>query len=94
MNTKPFISIIIIGFNTKNELEKLLISIKNIHNESIEIIYVDDGSNDQSYEMYSSFTLQYSKKGKKLNSNMGRTHATQEGISLAEGEWLYFIRSN
>ena len=94
MNAKPFISIVIIGLNTKNELKSLLISIKNLNNKSVEIIYIDDGAGDGSYEMYSSFALQYNKKGKKLNSNMGRTYATHEGILLAKGEWLCFIRSN
>ena len=53
------ISIVIIGYNSQNELIKCLDSLNNIqsNNSLKEIIYVDDGSNDDSVNFFkNSFT--------------------------------------
>ena len=65
-NQNITISVIIIGYNTKNYLVGLLHSIKKqnifIPQKNIEIIYVDDGSNDGSIEIFRSFPLNFKKK--------------------------------
>ena len=89
------ISIIIIGFNTEKPLSQLLKSINTIQiNQLIEVIYIDDGSIDSSYDLFNACQLKFSKKSYKINTNKGRAFATEKGISIAKGEWLYFIRSN
>ena len=91
------ISIIIIGYNTKKTLIKLLSSINNqalSKNHSIEIIYVDDGSVDGSFEAFKKFNLKFHKKTIKLVKNLGRVAATQAGVDIARGTWCYFVRSN
>ena len=90
------ISIIIIGYNTCRDLKKLLYSINNLSasSEILEIIYVDDGSQDSSLKMFRDFNLKFLKKSKKNRTNQGRSFSTQEGIKLASGDWYLFIRSN
>jgi len=96
MNNKDYISIIIIGYNTCNQLNRLLESINNqkLDNQLIEIIYVDDGSSDKSFQMFNDFITPHKKISKKFQKNSGRVEATQKGINLATGKWLFFIRSN
>ena len=94
MGQKHLISIVIIGYNTKNELHELLLSINKITNQSIEIVYVDDGSQDRSYDLFKNFKTQHMKNGKKLIKNKGRSYATQHAIDMANGAWLFFVRSN
>ena len=90
------ISIVIIGHNTSSSLKLLLGSINQLNASlnNLEIVYIDDGSNDNSFELFNQFNLQYKKKSKKLEKNMGRVFATQEGIDLSSGDWLLFVRSN
>ena len=94
MEKNHLISIIIIGYNTKNELYKLLLSINKITNHSIEIVYVDDGSQDKSYDLFKNFKTQHIKNGKRLVKNKGRSYATQHAVDMANGAWLFFVRSN
>ena len=95
LKKKIDISIIIIGFNTIKELNELLESINLIEiNKSIEVIYVDDGSTDYSYDSFNSYLMKFSKNSYKIKKNRGRSFATKKGISISSGEWLYFIRSN
>ena len=89
------ISIIIIGFNTNKNLKKLLDSINTIEiNKSIEVVYIDDGSTDSSYDFFNKHIIKFSKNSYQSNENRGRSFATEKGISISRGEWLYFIRSN
>ena len=96
MNKKLQLSIIIIGYNTLSELLKLLASINLVRgSENIfEIIYIDDGSSDSSFEKFMAFPMPFSKRGKKLKNNRGRAFATSCGFSMARGEWCFFVRSN
>ena len=96
MNNQNHISIVIIGYNTCNQLSILLKSINNqkLDNQLIEIIYIDDGSSDKSFQMFNDFITPYKKISKKFQNNRGRVEATQAGITLASGKWLFFVRSN
>ena len=96
MSKKLQISIIIIGYNTSSDLLKLLGSIKVARGSEniLEIIYIDDGSSDSSFEQFKSFSLAIHKRGKKLDKNRGRAYATNAGISMARGDWCLFVRSN
>lgn len=90
------ISIIIIGFNSLSTLKKLLPSIKNIvsKNINLEIIYIDDGSTDASFDYFKSYSFPFKAVSFKFENNRGRVHATDMGIQKATGDWLLFIQSN
>ena len=90
------ISIIIIGFNTAKELKSLLDSICVLKQKQniLEIVYIDDASSDNSYEIFKTHSMPFTKKGKQLAVNSGRSLATQKGVDLSSGEWLLFVRSN
>ena len=93
----PILSIIIIGYNTKKDLLKCLQSIKkqSILNQSlIEVIYVDDGSRDQSADLFKNFKLPYVKHLISHRTNKGRSNARNSGLYAARGLWCYFINSN
>ena len=95
MNNKIKISCIIIGYNTYSNLKLLLESINNqdYNQEDIEILYIDDGSDDNSYSLFSGYDLQYLKRGIKLEKNLGRAAARSAGIVAAKGEWIFFFNS-
>jgi len=90
------ISIVIIGYNTGENLRELLTSLKKIDlkKDFFEIIYVDDGSFDSSIKIYTSFNLKIEKKHYQFKKNRGRVVATSKGVELASGEWILFLQSN
>ena len=95
-NNPLHISIVVIGYNTGDILKKSLESINNliVTNHVVEVVYVDDGSVDNSFEMFSDYNLKFNKKQLKLNENHGRSYARSEGIKMASGEWILFLNSN
>ena len=90
------ISIIIIGYNSKKNLESLLQSINQliIQDNKIEVIYIDDGSSDNSLDYFINYKLIFSKKYYGFDKNKGRVYASQKGIELASGDWLLMLQSN
>ena len=91
------VSISIIGYNTKSSLNKLLHSIQALEIKSfmeVEIIYVDDGSSDGSFNLFQSFPLKFKKIGKKITINSGRVAATEKSFMLANNDWILSVRSN
>ena len=90
------LTIIIIGYNAAKELQFCLSSInkqKNI-NENIEILYIDDGSLDNSIHIFNSFNLKFQKRYIKHSKKLGRNNARNTGIKNATGDWCLFINSN
>lgn len=85
------ISVIIPVYNMEQYIGKCLDSVINQTLENIEIIVVDDGSNDKSLEI----CKQYEKKDKRITvvskKNKGVSSARNEGLKFATGEYISFI---
>ena len=87
------LSIIIPVFNEISFLEKLFYQLKlHFNKDNIEIIFVDDGSNDGSYNTLKNIKLQknykFSFKLIKLDINSGKGKAIQIGIKNSVGQYV------
>lgn len=89
MNAAPFITIIIPTYNSENEIEGILYSIKNQSFLSHEIVIIDGKSTDN--------TLKIIKENNHLIStwisepDQGLYDAMNKGIKLAKGKYLCFL---
>ena len=85
------ISIIVPVYNLDNYIEKTLDSICNQTYSNIEIVVVDDGSSDNSWNI----VCNYSKKDKRVvavhQENSGVTVARLNGVKNATGDWIGFV---
>ncbi|MAV89421.1 MAG: hypothetical protein CMG05_02370 [Candidatus Marinimicrobia bacterium] len=95
-NQENKISIVIIGYNTESYLSETLRAIDElqVHQEYIEVIYIDDGSTDRSCDIFNTTTLKYKKKMFTLKENSGRVAARSKGVELAQYDWILFLNSN
>lgn len=86
------ISIIIPVYNSasfQQELLKTIESEKNKHNWNLELIMVDDGSVDNSYELSVKNQSQYPfVKSIKLSRNFGHQAAVRVGLDFATGDYV------
>lgn len=97
---KPLISVIIPIYNTGDSAVKLLNKLTKQSYENLEIICVDDGSKDGSFDLVAEFIRQSSLKNKNLNmtilrqKNQGAAGARNLGLKKASGEYVTFIDSD
>jgi len=84
------ISVIVPLYNEEESLEELVSWISRVndtHGFSYEIILVDDGSNDSSWQVISNLAQGNPQvKGKKFNRNYGKSAALDVGFKMAGGE--------
>lgn len=97
LSYEPFVSIIIPVFNSERTLEKCVESIINqsysINN--IEIILVDNGSSDDSYEIFQMLQSKYSKLHIWwYKSGKGKARALNTGLFYARGKYIVNIDSD
>jgi len=58
-------------------------------NENFQIILVEDGSPDGTWDAIEKLCLQFPEiRGIRLSRNFGQHHAISAGLSLAQGEWI------
>lgn len=90
----PKVSIILPVFNAEKRLPRLLDSLLQQSFGSIEVIAIDDGSDDKSVEILK----RYAKKDQRLyvirQENSGVSSARNRGLSEARGRWIYFVDSD
>ena len=97
---KPLISVIIPIYNTGDSAVKLLNKLTKQSYEKLEIICVDDGSKDGSFDLVTEFIRQSKLKNKNLNmtilrqKNQGAAGARNLGLKKASGEYVTFIDSD
>ena len=92
INEEPKISVIIPIYNKESFILKILRSIQNQSFKDIEIIFCDDGSNDNSTQLIN----YYQKEDKRIilmkhDINKGTLINRNDGAKIAKGEYLLFI---
>lgn len=88
------VSIIIPVYNVEKYLKKCIESIIKQTYENIEIILVNDGSNDCSGEICNEFTLIDSRIKVLHKKNGGVSSARNAGLEIATGDYIGFIDSD
>ncbi|MGB9975628.1 MAG: glycosyltransferase family 2 protein [Thermovenabulum sp.] len=91
----PSVSIIIPFYNGKEYLGQVLNNISNIQYPCFEVIFVNDGSVDDSNELLKHEIERYNNLRDKvvihnLVSNVGTFRARYEGVKLCSGEYVFF----
>ena len=86
--TSPKVSVIIPAYNVESSLRKCLNSVLNQNFNDLEIILVNDGSNDQTETIARSY-----KNGIKYitQENRGQGAARNRGLDVANGELIAFL---
>jgi len=85
----PYFTIIIPTYNRSENLSRSILSVLSQAFKDWELIVVDDGSTDNTKEVFSSFNdarLQYHHQ-----ENKGRSAARNHGIEKAKGEFIMFL---
>lgn len=89
MNDK--ISIIVPIYNLENYIKKTVLSICNQTYKNLEIILVDDGSNDNSYSIIKELE-KYDERVKIIRQeNKGVSKARFKGVEESSGDWVGFV---
>lgn len=92
LNNKPFISVLINNYNYASYIEECVNSVLSQTYQNFEIIFVDDGSQDNSYDVISSF--QDSRITKIFKENGGQGSAFNAGFEASKGELIAFLDSD
>ena len=88
---KPLISVIVPIYNIESYIEKCIKSIICQTYDNLEILLIDDGSTDSSAEICKKYALQDNRITYVYKYNGGLSDARNQGIELANGEYLSFI---
>lgn len=87
----PLVSVIIPSYNAEDYIDECLDSVERQSLTDIEIIVVDDGSSDSTVEHIESHCHLDSRIRLFKQSNQFAGVARNKGISVAKGEYLYFL---
>ena len=95
MNLKPKISIIFPTYNGANYLSKTLESIKKLKNiEEIELVIIDNNSNDETLNIINSYFSTLNINLIKQKQNLGFAKACNIGAQLAKGRFLFITNQD
>lgn len=90
MNKK--VSIVLPVYNAEDYLSRCLDSILNQQYDNIEIIAIDDGSKDHSWEILNRYKNKYTDKMVIVKQdNIGVSKTRNKAINMATGDYLLFI---
>ena len=90
----PLISVIIPVYNKEKTIEKCVDSVLRQQHPNIEIILVDDGSQDSSYELCVRLSNTHSNVTVLHQENKGVSAARNIGLKYATGEYISFVDSD
>ena len=91
MERRGFISIIIPVYNAEPYLEECVNSVLKQTYPQYELILIDDGSTDASWELIRSYAGKSEKVKGRRKENGGPNSARKLGLEIAEGEFVIFI---
>ena len=93
MSTNPLVSIIIPVYNVEKYIEETVRSVIGQTYLNWELILIDDGSSDQTYQILQDFTDERIKIYQN-DKNRGPSYTRNRGLSLAKGEYIAFLDSD
>ncbi len=88
---KPLVSVIIPVFNVEKYLKQCLDSVITQTYRNIEIICVDDGSTDNSYNILSFYQKKDSRIKILQQKNQGPSAARNKALEIAKGKYISFV---
>ena len=91
MSASPAISIIIPAYNVVSYIEEAIRSVLAQSLSNIEIIIINDGSTDATYDVITRIAADNSKIHVISHENRGVGKARNEGIASATGEYIAFL---
>lgn len=91
MENKPLISIVIPAYNVENYLQECLDSCLAQTYEKIQVVIVNDGSDDQSGEIAEKYTASDRRLKYIQQENQGVSFARNVGIDNSLGDYVMFI---
>lgn len=91
---RPKVSVIIPTYNRKNLLTRSINSVINQTYKEWEVIVIDDGSEDNSFEIVDEFIARYENIRYMRHSNRKTPLATNAGILASCGDYLAFLGSD
>jgi len=87
----PLISIIIPVYNCEEKISRCLDSLLKQSFKTFEIVIIDDGSTDNSYDLCSYYASKYEFIRLFKETNGGVSKARNYGISLSNGKYIVFV---
>lgn len=90
----PKVSIIVPVYNAEKYLHRCIDSIVNQTLKDIEIILVDDGSTDRSFQICQEYASRDYRIHLLQQENRGPSEARENGLQHATGEYIWFIDSD
>lgn len=94
MINNSLISVIVPVFNREKYIQKCINSIQNQTYKKLQIIIVDDHSNDNSVRICEELSKKDSRISIIHNNNKGVSSARNAGLDIADGEWITFVDSD
>ena len=95
MDTAPLFSVIIPVYNVKDYIQDTLNSILLQSCDNYEIVIVDDGSTDGSYEICQAASLAHPDKIRLIHQpNSGVSNARNNALRHAKGQYVTFVDSD
>ena len=94
MEAEPSVSIIIPIYNVEKDLFKCLESISRQTMHNIEVILINDGSTDYSYQIAEKYVKKDPRFSLYSQKNVGLGETRNRGINLAKGKYLAFVDSD
>lgn len=88
------VSIILPVYNAEKSIGRCLDSILSQDYENIEVLVIDDGSSDQSWQIISEYSRKDSRIVAIQKSNSGVSSTRNRGLQLARGKYIQFIDSD
>lgn len=91
----PFFSILVPVFNQNGKIDECIASLKNQSFKDLEVIFVDDGSDDGSFEMLCTYASEDSRfHVYRHDENLSLAAARITGMSHASGRYVLFLDSD
>ena len=90
----PKVSVIIPVYNSEKYISECLDSVLNQTFKDIEIICIDDGSTDKSFNILNRYNIKEKRITLLTQKNLGQSVARNKALEIAQGEYIYFLDSD